>query len=50
MIIIDEMSMVDLPLMHALLKAIVVGDKSDFGGRQEPASVCRSGKCAERYH
>ena len=38
-LIIDEMSMVDLPLMHALLSAVVPGTRLDIGGGCEPASV-----------
>ena len=34
-IIIDEMSMVDLPLMHALLRAIVVGTRVIFVGDKD---------------
>ena len=48
-IIIDEMSMVDLPLMYALLNAIVPGT-CDPGGRCEPASECRAGKRTERHY
>ena len=56
-IIIDEMSMVDLFLMHALLSAvsvgtrlIMVGDVNQPGGRSESASICGTWKCAQRYH
>lgn len=49
-IIIDEMSMVDLPLMHALLTAICPGNPPDSGGRSGSASVSRTGKCTERYY
>lgn len=39
-IIIDEMSMVDLPLMHALLQAVVVGTRLIFvGDRNQLPSV-----------
>ena len=38
-IIIDEMSMVDLPLMHALLSAVVPGTRLDPGGGCGPAPV-----------
>ncbi len=37
-IIIDEMSMVDLPLMHALLTASRTRNTCDPGGGCEPAS------------
>ena len=49
-VIIDEMSMVDLPLMYALLNAIVPGTRVILVGGCEPASKCRTGKCTERYH
>ena len=49
-VIIDEMSMVDIYLMNALLKAIAVGTKADPCGRCEPAAECRPGQCAEGYH
>ena len=45
-IIIDEMSMVDLPLMHALLSAVVAGTRLILVGDVNPAAVCRSRKCA----
>ena len=44
-IIIDEMSMVDIYLLHSLLKA-VTRNPADPGGRCEPASQRGAGKCA----
>ena len=49
-IIIDEMSMVDLNLMHALLSAVVPGNKTDPGRRCGSAPIRRTGKCSERYY
>ena len=50
-IIIDEMSMVDLPLLNALLKAVVVGTRLIMvPGVCKPASFSRTGKCAEGYY
>mgnify|MGYP000458871112 CR=1 FL=1 len=48
-LIIDEMSMVDLTLMHALLTAVVPGTRLDFGGGCQSAAVGRTGKCIKRY-
>ena len=46
MIIIDEMSMVDLPLMKALLDAIMPGTQTDHGRRRKSAAKCRPWKSA----
>ena len=48
-IIIDEMSMVDLSLFHALLKAVMVGTHLDPCGGRQSASVSGTGKCVEGY-
>lgn len=48
-IIIDEMSMVDLSLMHVLLHAVMVGTRLILVGTG-PASVCRCRKCVEGHH
>lgn len=48
-IIIDEMSMVDLHLMQALLKAVVPGHQTDSGGRCEPASQRGAGQHPAGY-
>ena len=47
-LIIDEMSMVDLTLMHALLTAVVPGTRLIWWGCQS-AAVGRTGKCIKRY-
>ncbi len=49
-IIIDEMSMVDLTLMHALLSAVIPGTRLILCRRRRPTSVCGTGKRIERYH
>ena len=48
-IIIDEMSMVDISLMHSLLKAVQRRNQADPCGRCEPASERRTGKCPAGY-
>ena len=45
-LIIDEMSMVDITLMYALVKAVGDGTRLISGGGCEPASQCRTGQCA----
>ena len=45
-IIIDEMSMVDIYLMHALLRAVNPGNPPDPGGGYQPASECWPWQCA----
>ena len=42
-IIIDEMSMVDIQLMQNLLKAVNVGTRLILVGDAEPASISRTG-------
>ena len=49
-IIIDEMSMVDLNLMHALFISSYSGNKTYSCGRCGSASVRGTGKCVKRYH
>ena len=49
-LIIDEMSMVDIHLMHALLRAVMPGHPADPGGRCEPAAQRGAGQCAERHY
>lgn len=44
-IIVDEMSMVDISLMYSLLKAISVGTRLILGRGCQSASECRTGKC-----
>ena len=48
-IIVDEMSMVDLYLMHALLDAVPVGTRADYGWRSESASLSGPGEHSEGY-
>ena len=48
-IIIDEMSMVDLSLFHALLKAVMVGTHLILVGGRQSASISGTGKCVEGY-
>lgn len=48
-IIIDEVSMVDLPLMSALLKAVLPGTRLVLLGTAISFRVC-TGECIERYH
>ena len=48
-IIVDEMSMVDIFLMNSLLSAAVPGTRFVFVGDCQPASFRRPGKCAEGY-
>ena len=47
--IIDEMSMVDLPLMHALLSAVVPGTRLILVGDVNQLPVSGAGKRARRY-
>lgn len=49
-LIIDEMSMVDLPLMHALLSATVPGTRLIPCGRCGSAAFRRPGERAERHN
>ena len=49
-VIIDEMSMVDIQLMHSLFEGSHRGDAPDPGGGCESASQRGAGKCAEGYH
>ena len=44
-IIVDEMSMVDISLMYSLLKAISAGNEADSCRGCQSASECRTGKC-----
>ena len=48
-IIIDEMSMVDISLIHSLLKAVECRNEADPCGRCKPASERRTGKCSAGY-
>lgn len=50
MIIIDEMSMVDLPLMNALLTAIVPGTRLILVGDCNQLPISRPGKYFEGSH
>ena len=49
-VIIDEMSMVDIYLMHSLLLALVPGNQAHHGGRPEPAALCGAWKCLEGHY
>ena len=49
-IIIDEMSMVDLNLMHALLSAVVQGTRLILVGDVDQLPSVGTGKCSERYY
>ncbi len=49
-IIIDEMSMVDLPLMYALLGAIVPGTRLVLVGDRNQIAECRAGQRIKRYY
>ena len=50
MIIIDEMSMVDIHLMHSLLLAITAGTRLILVGDENQLPSVGPGKCAERYY
>ena len=45
-VIVDEMSMVDISLMHSLLKAIVPETRLISSRRCQSASECRTGQRA----
>ena len=49
-IIIDEMSMVDLPLMHALLSAVVPGTKARACGGCRSASLRGTWQSAQGHY
>lgn len=49
-VILDEMSMVDIHLMYSLLKAIVPGNKAHTCRGFKSASKCRTGKRFEGYY
>lgn len=49
-VIIDEMSMVDMFLMNALLHAIMPGTKLILVGDVNQLPKCRPGKCIKRYY
>ena len=49
-IIVDEMSMVDIHLMYALLSALVVGTRLVMVGDVNQLPSVGSGQCAEGYH
>ena len=49
-IIIDEMSMVDINLMNSLLKAVMPGTRLILVGGRESAPFCWAGKRVERYY
>ena len=50
LIIVDEMSMVDMFLMNCLLKCIYQGTKTNISRRRRPITISRSGKCIKRFH
>jgi hypothetical protein len=46
LLVVDEVSMVDVPLMHALLKAVPAPGGADPRGRRRPAALGRApGRC-----
>ena len=49
-IIIDEMSMVDIHLMHSLLLAVVAGTRLILVGDENQLPSVGPGQCAERYY
>mgnify|MGYP002224121015 CR=1 FL=1 len=49
-IIIDEMSMVDIFLMHAPSFCCCYRDQADSGRRCKSASKCGTGQCIKRYY
>ena len=50
LLVVDEVSMVDVPLMHALLKAVPPAGGADPGRRRRPAALGRAGAGAGRRH
>ena len=49
-IIIDEMSMVDLPLMHVLLNAVMVGTRLILVGDQDQLPSVGAGSVLKRFN
>ena len=50
LVIIDEMSMVDITLMNSLFKSNRTGNQTDPCRRYQPASKCRTGKRVKGHH
>ncbi len=50
LLVVDEASMVDVPLMRALLKALPTGGGAAAGGRRGPAAERGTGPGAGRHH